>query len=302
MRIGVSLASHHDVADHHVGAQRMIERAGAAAAAGLEALTVGDHHATATPYYQNVPVLGRMLADWPADRIAGCLFLLPLWHPVLVAEQVGTLAAIHGGTFVVQTGLGGGAQQFAAMGSDLSRRVGDFVESVAVIRALLAGEAVTSERFGIRDAVVAPRPPAGLEWWMGASVDAGLRRVARLRGSWYAGPELTTERARQLLAVYLDACAAAGHRPERLVVRRDVLVADSDAEARRLAEPAVAGGYRGFAPEVLAIGSPATVAQRFAELGELGFTDVMVRQLDVTQDVAVASIGLLAQVRVALQG
>ena len=29
-----------------------------------------------------------MLAEW-GERPAGCLFLLPLWHPVLVAEQIG---------------------------------------------------------------------------------------------------------------------------------------------------------------------------------------------------------------------
>ncbi len=50
--------------DARVGARWMIERARAAAAAGLDSLFVGDHHNVPVPYYQNVPILGRLLAEW----------------------------------------------------------------------------------------------------------------------------------------------------------------------------------------------------------------------------------------------
>ena len=60
---------------------------------GLDSLFVGDHHNVPVPYYQNVAILGRLLAEWDT-RPAGALFLLPLWHPVLLAEQIGTLASI----------------------------------------------------------------------------------------------------------------------------------------------------------------------------------------------------------------
>src|SRR5437016_10080198 len=98
VRAGISLTSRHAVKDPRQGARWMIERARAAWEAGLDSLFLGDHHATAVPYYQNVPMLGRLLAEW-GDKPAGCLFLLPLWNPVLVAEQVGTLAALARGRF-----------------------------------------------------------------------------------------------------------------------------------------------------------------------------------------------------------
>jgi hypothetical protein len=66
VRLGVSLRSGDLVDDPRIGARWMVE--------------------------QNTPMLGRLLAEW-SDRPAGALFLLPLWNPVLVAEQVGTLAA-----------------------------------------------------------------------------------------------------------------------------------------------------------------------------------------------------------------
>jgi alkanesulfonate monooxygenase SsuD/methylene tetrahydromethanopterin reductase-like flavin-dependent oxidoreductase (luciferase family) len=40
----------------------MIERTAAAHRAGLDSLFVGDQHISPTPYYQNTPMLGRLLA------------------------------------------------------------------------------------------------------------------------------------------------------------------------------------------------------------------------------------------------
>ena len=55
----------------------MIERATAAHRAGLDSPFVGDQHVSPMPYYQNTPMLGRLLAGW-GEAPAGCLFLLPL--------------------------------------------------------------------------------------------------------------------------------------------------------------------------------------------------------------------------------
>jgi uncharacterized protein GlcG (DUF336 family) len=82
---------------------------------------------------------GRLLAEWGAAP-AGCLFLLPLWHPVLVAEQIGTLAAIARGPFIMQCGLGWGEARFAAMGANIRTRPSAFEEALDLVRRLLAGE------------------------------------------------------------------------------------------------------------------------------------------------------------------
>jgi alkanesulfonate monooxygenase SsuD/methylene tetrahydromethanopterin reductase-like flavin-dependent oxidoreductase (luciferase family) len=129
MRIGISLTSAYRVRDPREGARQMIERAAAAREAGLDSLFVGDHHSTGGTYYQNTPMLGRLLAEW-GDAPAGCLFLLPLWNPVLLAEQVGTLASIAQGRFIIQTGLGDGRDQFEAMGANIKQRPSAFEESL----------------------------------------------------------------------------------------------------------------------------------------------------------------------------
>src|SRR2546430_203250 len=96
VRIGVSLRTAFLVDDVRLGARWVIERAAAARTAGLDCLLVGDHHATPVPYYQNTPLLGRLLAEW-GDGPFGALFLMPLWNPVLVAEHIGTLSALGRG-------------------------------------------------------------------------------------------------------------------------------------------------------------------------------------------------------------
>src|SRR5262249_3170764 len=191
MRVGISLTSRHVVGDPREGARFMIERAAAARRAGLDSLFVGDHHATPGPYYQNVPILARCLAEW-GDGPFGALFLLPLWNPVLLAEQVGTLASLARGRFILQTGLGDGEDQFAAMGARLKARASAFEESVDVVRRLLRGEVVSSSgRFQFRDGRVSPRPAEPVEFWFGATAEPAIDRAARLGDAWLASPGLT---------------------------------------------------------------------------------------------------------------
>src|ERR1700733_3934694 len=159
MRVGISLTSNYpDITAPRDGARRMIERTAAARRAGLDSLFIGDQHISPTPYFQNTPMLGRLLAEW-GEAPAGCLFLLPLWHPVLVAEQIGTLAAISRGRFIMQCGLGWGDARFAAMGANIRTRPSAFEEALDIVRRLLAGETVSSaRRFRIGDARLALCP------------------------------------------------------------------------------------------------------------------------------------------------
>jgi alkanesulfonate monooxygenase SsuD/methylene tetrahydromethanopterin reductase-like flavin-dependent oxidoreductase (luciferase family) len=300
MKVGVSLTSRHVVRDPREGARWMIERAAAARRAGLDSLFIGDHHATPEPYYQNTPMLGRLLAEWD-DKPAGCLFLLPLWHPTLLAEQVGTLAAIARGRFVMQVGLGYGEDQFAAMGTTQKSRVPALEESLDVVRRLLAGETVTNYgRFSLAKARISPIPAEPVEVWFGASAPPAIDRAARLGDAWLASPGLSLEQARDQLDYYRERCAAHGRTPTTLAVRRDVYVGESAAEARAVLGAEVAKGYRGFAPDALVAGSVDEVAERFAALARLGYREVLIRHLTDDHDKVLGSFARLAEVREAV--
>jgi alkanesulfonate monooxygenase SsuD/methylene tetrahydromethanopterin reductase-like flavin-dependent oxidoreductase (luciferase family) len=301
MRIGISLTSNHpDVTDPRQGARWMIDRTAAARRAGLASLFIGDQHVSPTPYYQNTPMLGRLLAEW-GDRPAGCLFLLPLWNPVLVAEQIGTLAAIAEGPFVMQCGLGWGEDRFAAMGANFRTRPSAFEEALGIIRGLLAGETVNSSgRFRIADASLALRPAETVEVWIGASAAPAIDRAARLAEGWIASPALTREEARAQADLYGERCAAYGKPPGAVVLRRDIYVGETAAEARAVLDHAVRQGYRGVPAEALIAGSIDEVAEQFRSFEDLGYTDILVRHLTNDQPKVLGSLDRLAAVRAAV--
>ena len=301
MRVGISLTSNHpDATDPRQGARWMIERAAAARRAGLDSLFVGDQHVSPTPYYQNTPMLGRLLAEWgPAP--SGCLFLLPLWHPVLVAEQIGTLAAIARGRFIMQCGLGWGDTRFAAMGIDIRTRPSAFEEALDIVRRLLAGETVNSaRRFRVAAASLALRPAEPVAVWIGASAPPAIDRAARLAEGWIASPSLTREEARAQADLYRERCAACRRTPGAIVLRRDIYVGLSSSEAAAVKQHALGQGYRGMAAETLVAGSADDVADEFRSFGEIGYTDILVRHLTNDQPKVLGSLERLAAVRAAL--
>src|SRR5437879_13447811 len=129
-------------------------------------------------------MLGRRLAEW-GGAPAGCLFLLPLWRSVLVAEQIGTLASIAQGPFIMQCGLGYGEAQFAAMGANIKTRPSAFEEALDIVRRLLAGERVSSSRrFRATKASPALRPAEPVQVWVGASAAPAIGRAARMADGW----------------------------------------------------------------------------------------------------------------------
>ena len=298
MRIGISITSAYQVDDGRVGAGYMIERARAAATAGLDSLFVGDHHVVPTPYYQNVPMMGRLLSEWD-DRTSGALFLLPLWNPVLAAEQVSTLACIADGKFVMQCGLGAGHRQFLAMGTNSRFRPSAFEQSLECMRALWAGESVSLDgRWKFTGAKISPLPPESIEVWIGASAPVAIERAARLGDAWLADPSMTLDQAADSMDVYLAALAKASITvPDTIAIRRDIYVASSTKEAREYSEHINSVGYRGFDPEALIIGTADEVASKFEGFGKLGYTDIIVRNCHHDPDSAVASIQRLADVK-----
>jgi alkanesulfonate monooxygenase SsuD/methylene tetrahydromethanopterin reductase-like flavin-dependent oxidoreductase (luciferase family) len=301
MKVGISLTSNYpDVTNPRQGARWMIERAAAARRAGLDSLFIGDQHVSPTPYYQNTPMLGRLLAEW-GEAPAGCLFLLPLWHPVLVAEQIGTLAAVAQGRFIMQCGLGWGNDRFTAMGANLRTRPSAFEEALDIVRRLLAGETVSSvRRFRITEASLALRPAEPVEVWIGASAPPAIDRAARLAEGWIASPGLTFEQARAQADLYRERCAAYGKEPGAVVLRRDIYVGASSAEAHGVLQDALSRGYRGIAADALVAGSVDEVAEQFRRFAEIGYSEISVRHLTNDQPKVLGSLERLAAVRAKL--
>jgi alkanesulfonate monooxygenase SsuD/methylene tetrahydromethanopterin reductase-like flavin-dependent oxidoreductase (luciferase family) len=299
VRVGVSLRTAFLVDDVRVGARWVIERAAAARNAELDCLLVGDHHATPVPYYQNTPLLGRLLAEW-GDGPFGALFLLPLWNPVLVAEQVGTLAALGRGRFILPLAVGG-KDQYPPMGVHVRHRGKHFEGALDIVRRLLAGDTVTAdEPYAVSDARVSPIPPEPVDVWIGGTAEPAIDRAARLGDGFLANADLTPEQAREVIGLYRERCEVHGRTPTAIAIRRDIHVGADAADAERVAGPIVAAGYRGFDPSACTYGGPEQVIERLGEYAAMGYTDVIVRHLAEDQGEVLESYERLAGVRAAL--
>lgn len=299
MRIGISITSRQGASGPTAAVANVLERGKVAAEAGLDHLTLGDHHSNGLDanYVQNVPMVGRMMADWPAGRSIGALFLLPLWNPVLAAEQVGTLAAMSEAPFILQTGIGWGEDDFAAMGARLSDRGRHTDEAIKVIKTLLDGGVADSEMLNVVGASISPRPPQPVEWWIGSGTgEVPLRRAAREGDAWYAHPGLTAEALTEASARYREYCAEYGTTP-RVVLRRDILVGHNDSETLEQGREMIAAGYRGLDENQLVFGGVDRVTERFGQLAELGVDDIVTRTMKVSQSQALESIALTGEVR-----
>lgn len=296
MRVGISIATMQLTHDHRVGARNIIERARRAADAGLDSLFVGDHHVTAAPYYQNSPMIGRILAEWDR-RECGALYLLPLWNPVLLAEQTATLACIAQGRFILQCGLGSEIVQSEGMGVLHRDRRTMFEDAVSLLRRLWSGETLDHDRhWHLRGARISPLPPEPIDIWIGATADVAIERAARLGDGWLGDPGSVFEATRHQLNVYRNACERLGNADGALALRRDVFVGKSVTDANRKMEPYL-GNYRGFDPDALIVGDIGLVAERLNAYKELGFTDVLMRNISRDQDDALATIERMAGVR-----
>ncbi len=182
-------------------------------AAGIDAVSVGDHvsfrggrgydgliQATA------LAVASRRLSVWTA------VYLLALRHPVPVARQVSSLAALAPGRFVFGVGLGGDDRhEVEVCGVDPRRRGRRLDESLAMVRALLAGETVSSDgpEIPVRDAVVLPAPAPPVPIVVGGRSDAALARAAR-HGDGWIGVWLSPQRAAAARARVEEEAAALG--------------------------------------------------------------------------------------------
>ena len=297
MQIGISLSSSYDVDDVRIGARWMIERVAAAAEAGLDSLFVGDHHVTPKPYYQNTPILARALAEWPRGP-AGALYLLPFRHPVLLAEEIATLAALVPDRFILQCGLGYGDREFAAFGINRKHRPSRFEQSLDIMRRLWAGESVSHDgRWHIDEAHISPTPPNPIEVWIAGSAEPAIERAARLGDGWLAAPGLTRDEAQASLRLYLASCDALNRPPGVTAIRRDVYVGDTQQEAQKIGGSVVSAGYRGFPPDATIVGDVQAVASAIEELRQMGYTDVIIRNLVPDQAQALASIRRMGDVK-----
>ena len=138
--------------------------------------------------------------------------VLPGRHPVLVAKQLATVAALAPGRVLPVFGLQPATPaERVLFPVPPGRRAAVFDEALTLLRLMLTSETVTfhGEFFTVQDASAGPLPAKPLDLWLGGSAPAGLRRVGRLADGWL-GSLLTPAEAAAAVASINAAADQAG--------------------------------------------------------------------------------------------
>lgn len=146
------------------------------------------------------PFIGMAYALGRTERlkVGTSVAILPGRHPVLVAKQLASLAAVAPRrvlpAFGLQSAIPAEREIFEV---PAGRRAAVFDESLRLLRAVLDHPEVDfeGEHFTVHGAAVSPRPQRPLDIWLGGSAPSALRRIGRLADGWL-GSFLTPDEAR----------------------------------------------------------------------------------------------------------
>lgn len=149
-------------------------------------------------------------------KVGTSVAVLPGRHPVLVAKQLASLAALAPKRVLPAFGLRSAipAEREVFVVPD-GERSAVFDESLRVLRAALVDDSASyrGKFFSVTGAAVAPRPSPPLDIWVGGSSAAAFRRIGTLADGWL-GSFLTPAEARDGREAIQRAAGEAGREIE----------------------------------------------------------------------------------------
>jgi alkanesulfonate monooxygenase SsuD/methylene tetrahydromethanopterin reductase-like flavin-dependent oxidoreductase (luciferase family) len=185
-----------------------------AEALGYDFVVVGQHHFT--PGYVSAPftVLGAIAAATQRLRLCTGILILPLHHPLTVAEQVAQLDELSGGRVVLGVGTGYRRYEFDAMGVPYAERVSRMESALQLLPSAWTGNDPEVPQV-VPAPLQAPHPPI----WIGARGEKPLERAARLADGWMTGLSQPVDELEALAEAFLAFPRPVGRRRDICLMR-----------------------------------------------------------------------------------
>ena len=219
----------------------IMAEAQAAEACGWDGCFITEHHQQQDGYLPN-PLLMAGLVGMRTQRIkiGTCVLLLPLHHPVHVAEDCAVIDLATKGRLILSVGVGYQPHDFDAFEVPSAERATRTEEALAVIRHCWRGErfSYAGKHFHYKDTFITPRPvqQPGPPVWMASWTPPGLRRAARVADGWIADPVQSLPVIKEYAGRYRTAAQKVGRKPY-ICLMRDAVVAGSMREAEAESGP-----------------------------------------------------------------
>ena len=197
-----------------------------AEAMGFDSLWSQEQSAGRSHSLEPVALLSYLAAVTDRVRLGVAVHVLPLHHPVRLAQQLATLDVMSGGRVIAGVGLGNRGRFNALFGDDGAHRVRRFVEGLAVMRAIWDEEEASyqGELYRLDRVPVRPRPvqPGGPPVWFGARTEPALRRAARLADGWMGAGSSSAEQFKGHVRILHDALGEQGRDPKQFPISKRV--------------------------------------------------------------------------------
>jgi probable F420-dependent oxidoreductase len=216
---------------------------------GFDSVWMEEHHAVTNHYWPSpLTVLAGFATRTSRMTLGTDIVVAAFHHPVRLAEDVAMLDVMSGGRVVLGIAIGYKPDEFTLYGVELEKRGARFEEQLAIMKGLWAEERIDFSGAYYTVAgrlepkpVQKPHPPL----WIGGWGRITLRRAATLSDNWIPGPTADLRRLLDGKAHFLECRQAAGLTvPTEWPLTRDVIIADTDARARELAEEHIMVAYR----------------------------------------------------------
>ena len=246
----------------------------AARDAGFHSIWSGQHYFTPKKVdWEGIPILARLIPEAKGMEVGTCILLLPLHHPVLMAEQVAVLDVLSGGRFIFGIGLGYRQREFDGFGVVRKQRASRFEESLSLIKKLWTEDRVSFEgkHFSVKDLTTGtrplrePTPPI----WIAAHGDLAVERAARMGDSLIMNPHASIQTLERQLEVYRAALAKYSKPfPKEISIRKDIYIAKDRATAWEEAKADIPKRIQGLVKEEQDKELPASDGFRAQDLDE----------------------------------
>lgn len=217
------------------------------------------------------------LARTTRMKVGTSVAVLPGRHPVLVAKQLASLAALAPKrvlpVFGLRSALPAERDLFAVPDG---KRAAVFDESLKLLRIALREDNVdfSGDYFTVRGAQVLPKPAPPLDIWIGGATEAAFRRIGRLGDGWL-GSFLTPSEAGLARKAIIAAAEEAGREIEPDHYGINLAVGDGDLPAPVLA--AIRKRRPDLDPADLVAADWPTLHRRLDEYIAAGLTKFVVR-------------------------
>lgn len=300
MRFGMNLdgGSRPGQSREHALAERL-EKARNAKSHGFHSLWVGPGYLNNS--WHAAVLLSRVAAEAPGMEL-GMVGLLPLHHPVELAEQIATLDIICGGRFILGAALGWREFQFRAFGVTQEERLSRFREVLEIMKKLWTQERIThrGRYFQMEDVpgAGAPHQQPYPRILIAANLDPGVVRAAKMADGWLVSSRATVPSIRRQVQLYRDALREIGQKGY-IAAWREMYVAENRAQAIQTIRPYVewlyqdraAMGHNRLLPEAdridvafekvlegrFIIGSPEECASEVEKYRAMGVDEIIMR-------------------------